>query len=82
MHGASKRFSSFLLQGLHYEHRDQVDCLAWHCGKTATRMLKEDPTAVDVQEVVTGMLREIGDSPMSTGCFRHTVAAMKFSLAK
>lgn len=72
MHSASKSFSSFLAQGLAYELKGKVDCLAWECGKTATRMLENDPTAIAVPTAVKGMLRDLGKETKTYGCFSHS----------
>lgn len=73
-YSCAKSFSSFLAEGLNYELKGKIDCLAWQSGKTATKMNgdKADGShCVEPSVAVKGMLRDVGRESLTYGCAPH-----------
>jgi len=72
-YSATKSMASFLAEGLNYELQGRVDCMAWHNGKTATKMngLVADGKVIDAEVAVAGMLRDLGYESLTYGHKAH-----------
>jgi short-subunit dehydrogenase len=73
-YSAAKSFATFLMQGLNYELKGKIDCMAWQSGKVATKMNgdKADGShCVEPRVAVKGMLRDLGRDDLTYGCAPH-----------
>ena len=74
-YSCTKSFASFLAEGLNYELKGKVDCMAWQSGKVATKMNGDEADGshcVTTQVAVTGMLRHLGKESLTYGCVPHS----------
>lgn len=69
-YSCGKSFSSFLCEGLNYELKGKIDCMAWQSGKVATKMNgdKADGShCVTPTDAVKGMLKHLGYESLTYG---------------
>ena len=75
-YSCSKTFASFLAQGLSYEFAGKIDCLAWECGETKTKMIgqRQSLMMVDTANAVKGVLADLGRTNLTNGTLKHEFA--------
>lgn len=73
-YSCEKSFASFLAEGLNFELKGKVDCMAWQSGKVATKMNGDEADGshcVTPTVAVRGMLRDLGKESLTYGCTPH-----------
>ena len=80
-YSCSKSFSNFLALGLHHEFEGKVDTLSWTCGPCETGLTgyKANAMVASVDEAVDGVLKQIGNERISSGCSKHAWREVRLS---
>lgn len=82
-YSAGKSFACYLGEGLNYELKGKVDCMAWQSGKVATKMNGSEADGghcVTPTVAVKGMLRDLGMDSLTYGCYPHAKSMFMVNL--
>lgn len=74
-YSASKTFSSFVAQALHYEVKDKIDVLSWLPGHVDTKLPADHRSGcsntISSYQAIEGMLRDLGKERKTFGHRNH-----------